>query len=84
MSPFLKNIGRQSIHNKILLEATTIDYMFRPFFIRPSSGLAWRSKDEQCSSVRCKVHYVLNLGFVENEICTVPIYYAMLDLKMAL
>jgi hypothetical protein len=23
-----------------------IDYMFRPFFIRPSSGLAWRSKEE--------------------------------------
>jgi hypothetical protein len=45
-----------------------IDYMFRPFFIRPSSDLAWRSKEEQCSSVRCKVHYGLNLGFVENEI----------------
>ena len=45
-----------------------IDYMFRPIFIRPSSGLAWCSKEEQCSSVGCKVHYVLDLGFVENEI----------------
>ena len=45
-----------------------IDYMFRPFFIRPSSGLAWHSKEVQCSSVRCKVHYGLNLGFVEYEI----------------
>ena len=26
-------------------DATIIDYMFRPFFIRPSSGLAWRSKE---------------------------------------
>ena len=25
-------------------DATIIDYMFRPFFIRPSSGLAWRNK----------------------------------------
>ena len=23
-----------------------IDYMFRPFFIRPSSGPTWRSKEE--------------------------------------
>jgi hypothetical protein len=91
--------------------------MFRPFVIRPSSGLAWRSKEEQCSSVRCKVHNGLNLGFVEYEIlfrqgtpppgektrsrfpqtlslthyvpytsqsCTLPLYCAMLDLKMAL
>jgi hypothetical protein len=45
-----------------------IDYMFLSFFIRPYSGLAWRSKEEQCSSVRCNVYYGLNLGFVENEI----------------
>ena len=45
--------------NFIRCKGAVIDYMFRPFFIRPSSGLAWRSKEElvQLRKVQ-KVHYL--------------------------
>jgi len=44
----VENIGRQSIHNENFIRcryATVVDYMFRPFSIRPSSGLVWRTKE---------------------------------------
>ena len=37
-------VNRQQ--NIIGCKEAIIDYMFRPFFIRPSSGLAWHSKEE--------------------------------------
>ena len=48
---------------KTLLEcryATTVDYMFRPFSIRPSSGLVRLLKSN--SPVGCNVHSGLNYG----------------------
>jgi hypothetical protein len=45
--------------NVIRCKGAIIDYMFRPFFIRPSSGLAWRSKEELVQLYKVqKVHYL--------------------------
>jgi len=45
--------------NFIRCKGAIIDYMFRPFFIRPSSGLAWRRKEELVQLYKVqKVHYL--------------------------
>jgi len=45
--------------NFIRRKGAIIDYMFRPLFIRPSSGLAWRSKEELVQLYKVQnVHYL--------------------------
>ena len=45
--------------NFIRYKGAIIDYMFRPFFIRPSSVLAWRSREELVQLYKVqKVHYL--------------------------
>ena len=74
--------GNQIHNNFIRCKGAIIDYMLRPFFIKPSSGLAWRSKEELVQLYKVE-RYII---WVKLRVCgkLVPLYYAMLDLMMAL